>query len=490
MKTPGAPNILFVMTDQQRFDALGCAGTGVLTPHLDALAARGVRFTQAVCNVPMCVPSRYSLMTGLYGSQIGVRNNVQMIARDADLPAPVLAQRLGRVGYRTAGFGKTHWYVNRRIMPQAIVEPSTRGFETRAIQYSRDSGDDEPCARYFRDERPQWQERLSAETAAFGLGGEEVTGYVGCTSGVPPEHHSDAWLAEQAVAFITEAGGDRPWFVYLGLDSPHPGFNVPAGYEELYDLRDMPDKPPPSPALPSHQPGRSICIDNWPAMSGEQRRTAQLRYRAMCSFADAQIGRVLTALERTGQAGNTLVVFTADHGEMLGDRGRASKFCLYEGSVHVPRIVAGPGAPGGTVDPRPAELVDVVPTLLRTAGIDADPTLAGHDLLAPVSRPGSFAEMHGYGGEPVQAAFSYMWRTADWKLVLTMPGAAGDADARLDEFRGELYRLSEDPIEVDNLYYRPDFQAIRETMSRQLLAHLAATWSRFPARLAKAPLRR
>ncbi|MDQ3362824.1 MAG: sulfatase-like hydrolase/transferase, partial [Actinomycetota bacterium] len=105
------PNILFLMTDQHRFDALGSVNPVVRTPNLDRLASRGVRFTQAVCNAPMCVPSRYSMMTGLYPSQVGVRHNTQMIPTDEDLPAPVLAQRLLDSGYQTAGFGKTHWYM-------------------------------------------------------------------------------------------------------------------------------------------------------------------------------------------------------------------------------------------------------------------------------------------------------------------------------------------------------------------------------------------
>ena len=117
------PNILFLMTDQQRWDALGCVNPLVQTPNLDALADRGVRFSQAICSAPMCIPSRYSLMLGLYPSQSGVRHNTNMCPTDDDLPLPVLAQRLGSAGYQTTGVGKVHLYVGDSIAPDIPAEP-------------------------------------------------------------------------------------------------------------------------------------------------------------------------------------------------------------------------------------------------------------------------------------------------------------------------------------------------------------------------------
>ena len=127
METESAPNIIFLMTDQQRWDALGCVDSVVQTPNLDRLADAGIRFNQAVCNNPMCVPSRYSMMTGLYSSQSGLRHNTQMCPTDADLPIPVLPELLHDLGYQTAGFGKTHWYIGSHISANMQVEASTRG---------------------------------------------------------------------------------------------------------------------------------------------------------------------------------------------------------------------------------------------------------------------------------------------------------------------------------------------------------------------------
>jgi arylsulfatase A-like enzyme len=213
-----------------------------------------------------------------------------------------------------------------------------------------------------------------------------------------------------------------------------------------------------------------------------------LRYYALCSYVDAQFGRVLKRLEERGEAENTFVVFTSDHGEMLGDRRRFSKYCLYEGSVRVPLILAGPGVPGrlrGAADDRPAELVDVLPTLLSVAGEAKPPEFPGANLLAESARTANFAEMHGKGYTRLQEAPAYMWRTRDWKLITYLPGVVADAGARVHEARGELYDLRADPHEHENLYDDPGHLSVRERLTRELLMHLASAWAKYPFQAAK-----
>jgi len=219
-----------------------------------------------------------------------------------------------------------------------------------------------------------------------------------------------------------------------------------------------------------------------------ERRRTTLRYYALCSYVDAQFGRVLSRLEEMGETENTLVVFTSDHGEMLGDRRRFSKYCLYEGSVRVPLILAGPAVPSrlqGTTDDRPAELVDVLPTLLAAAGETKPEGFPGANLLAEPVRTASFAEMHGKGYTEIQEAPAYMWRTREWKLITYLPGYVADAGARLDKARGELYDLRADPHEHDNLYDDPDHLSVREQLGRELLMYLASAWARYPFQPAK-----
>ena len=490
-EAPRRPNILFLMADQYRWDALGSVNPLVKTPNLDALAKRGVRFDRATVNAPMCLPSRYSMMTGLYPSQVGVRHNAQMCPTDEDLPAPVLAQRLLDAGYQTAGFGKTHWYLGNDLAPNVAVETSTRGFEIRAHRNTDDPGRVEPGAAQMGHERPADYAALTAETRPYGSG-ETVEAYKGFTSSVPPEKHTEAWLTGEALDFLSDGRDEgRPFFLYLSFDYPHAPFNVPPGYEAVYDLDDMPAPPevPGGTDLTGHAGEEWKRWEEWlDETSVQERRMSTLRYYALCSYVDAQFGRVLRRLEETGEMENTFVIFTSDHGEMLGERRRFSKYCLYEGSVRVPLILAGPGVPDerqGTVEDRPAELVDVMPTLLSVAGEAMPPEFPGARLLEEPARAGGFSEMHGTGYEEVQQAPAYMWRTGDWKLILYTPGSAAEASKRVDETEGELYDLKTDPRELENLYDDPDHLAVRERLKGELLMHLASTWSRRPWQSAK-----
>ena len=490
------PNILFLMTDQQRYDALGCVNPLIRTPTLDALAARGVRFSQAVCNVPICVPSRYSMMTGLYGFQCGVRHNTQMVTSDAGLPVPVLAQRLLDAGYQTAGIGKTHWYIGSGIMPDVSIEGSRRGFEVRAIEGRREPNNDEAGSLYMADDEPQWFDRVVKQAQQGGPGGEAVGGYVGGTSDIPPEHHFEGWLTRQALNFL-DRGRDpsRPFFLYLSLDYPHAGLQVPAGFEEMYDIADFPDNPPPDPIPDGHRHVAGgdtwgYFEDRWPNMTPDQRRRSRLRYAALCTYVDRCFGQVIEKLRALGELDNTFILFTADHGDMLGDRGRVSKYCLYEGSVRVPLIVAGPGAARrGVVDARPAELVDVMPTLLHAAGAEIPETLPGFSLLSDFARAGSFAELHGRGYEEYQRAPAIMWRTAEWKLILHLPGRLGEAIQHYERMAGELYHLPRDPLELRNRYADPACAGIRERLTAEALMHVMCCASRYPFATSRSRIR-
>jgi arylsulfatase len=478
------PNILFLMTDQHRHDGLGCVNPVIKTPVLDNLAAGGVRFTQAVCNTPMCVASRYSMMSGLYSFQNGVKHNTQMIPRDADLPLPVLAQRLLEAGYQTAGIGKTHWYIGSRIMPDVEIEGSTRGFQTRAIVGGPEPRSCEPGSFYMAEDDPEHFAAINVESKRGGPGGESTPGYVGDTSIFPADQHREAWLTRQALEFLDgrdDAEGDdqNPFFLYLSFDAPHPGFFVPGEFEQLYDINDFDQNPLAETWPDTHAPGK--LETRWPEMNSEERCRSRLRYAAYCSYVDSLFGQVLKQLEESDQLENTFVIFTSDHGEMLGDRGRVSKYCLYEGSVRVPLIVSGPGVKGGQgPDSRPAELVDVLPTLLDVAGLEIPEVLSGFSLLSDYARLGSFAEMHGRGYEEYQRAPAVMWRNEKWKLLLHIPGLLGSVNGAYDLSKGELYSLADDPREMNNLYDDPACAEVRGRMTTELLMHIMCCVGRFP----------
>ncbi len=486
---PTQPHLIFLMTDQQRWDALGCENPLVQTPHLDRLAASGIRFNQAVCQAPMCVPSRYSLMQGLYPSQTGVRTNGQGTCQDSELVNTPLAEQLRQQGYRTWGFGKTHWYSSF-----FKNEPQPRGFERIWQARTQDENLYPPEAVLWSEDEPEAHAAWREEQKILPKGGESLEGYKGLRSEIPGSHHREGWLTRKCVEEIQNMEGDcdQPLFLYFSLDFPHAGLYVPAEFEDLYDIEDIPERPLADWHLQeeSHRPRGHIADfhTQWSALDPRERRRSTLRYYAAMSYADDCFGQVLAALEQKGILKNSLVLMTSDHGEMLGDRDhRYSKYCLYEGSVRVPMLLSGAGVPDekkGTVDDRPVELVDVLPTLCEAGGCDPQPELAGRSLLAPPCRQGSFAEMHGAGTrfEPSHRAPMLMWRTKEWKLILHLPGSMGDALTRLDEMQGELYDLVGDPVELVNRYEDDTCREIRERLTRHLLMHQAIVQARWPRR--------
>jgi arylsulfatase len=462
------PNIIFLMSDQQRWNALGCVNPMVQTPALDSLAAEGIRYEQAVCQNPICVPSRYSMMLGLYPSQIGVRNNCDSLT-DEQLPVPTLAQRLQDEGYLTAGFGKTHWRDHGC---------STRGFEVRTVEDHRDAKNFEKGALMMGDDNPDGWAAYKKEAEPYGVGGQKFEGYVGCTSDVPEEDHPDGWTTEQCLKFLDGKKDDsRPLFLYFSLNKPHVGLNVPRGYEDQYDINDIPDMDLPHlpEDLPGHlrKPGSNSAA--FAAASEETRKRIVLRYWASCTWIDTLYGKVLDRLRDVGALENALIVFVSDHGDMMGDRYfRHAKCCLYEGSIRVPMILSGNAIPEsmrGTVDQRPAELVDVIPTILEAAGIARSSDLVGEDLLGASTRKGSFAELH-------YAPPSYMWRTEKAKLILYSFRVKGGGR----DCAGELYDLEADPGERVDQYDNPDYAALRESMTRELLMRIFEASRQYPHR--------
>ena len=484
------PNIIMIMTDQQRFDAMGCVNPAVITPAIDSLTREGILFDQAVCQCPMCVPSRNSLMFGMYPSQTGVRTNRGALLDESRLPAVPLPQLLHDAGYFCAGFGKTHW---NNTKPGGMG--SRRGFDVRAEGQSRQSILCEEGAVMMDDEDPEGLKAYYEETAEFGSGEENALGYIGKPSRLPKEHHRDGFIHKKCMEFLDSYQPDgRPLFLYFSLIKPHAGFNIPPEFESLYDLSSIPDIPSPpwseepdthiaaamkvSASLHDVHYRRKEVLDK---LSAEEKRRITLRYFANCTFMDSFIGEVMQKIREKGLDKNTLFVFLSDHGEMLGERdNRYSKYCLFDSSVRVPLILSGDvlsPALRGTRDSRHAMLTDLVPTLCAAAGIQPDPRLPGKNLLEPWQRSGAFCEFHGGGAEPVPPAPAWMWRNENYKLILFRDGTVLD-DTPL---RGELYDLQADPHEWRNLYNDPAYAQIRGQMTLDLLGHVSTAFAKGPA---------
>jgi len=332
------PNVLWICTDQQRFDTLGCYGNdAVETPNVDGLAERGVRFERAYCQSPVCMPSRGSMLTGRYPRTTGLRQNGQPMPEEEVFVTRLLAE----AGYNTGLAGKLH--VSPAGGPRATQEPVRRvddGYEV--FEWSHAAGDGQENA-YGR-----WLARRGLE---YETTPTEESAYVAET--LPAEHHQTTWCADRAVEFI-ESAGEAPWLYSVNIYDPHPDFEAPADYLDRYRdrLEDLPE--------PNHVEGE---LDGKPVWQRDKHRGENNRggppyveldredhlmiraaYWAMCDLIDDAVGAMLDALERTDQREDTLVVFTSDHGTMLGDHGLYVKGpYFYEGAVRVPLLVEGPG---------------------------------------------------------------------------------------------------------------------------------------------------
>jgi arylsulfatase len=267
-------------------------------------------------------------------------------------------------------------------------------------------------------------------------------------------------------------------FLYLSFLKPHAGHNVPPGFEGLYDPGDMPvpEQPAPEQVEPNHATGTNrdeMYRTFWSQATREQWQQMILRYRANCSWIDSMFNRVLEKLRSQGLLDDCLIVYVSDHGEMLGERRyRFNKYCLYEHSVRVPLILAGTAVPQdrkGTVDHRPAELIDLLPTIAKAAGLPAIGDKPGENLLGPVGRKAGFAQFNDQPG-----TVSFMWRTRARKLILTFPKTAiQDGTVHRSAVKsGELYDLESDAKEWNNLFNKKESQAVKDQMCSELLEHL------------------
>jgi uncharacterized sulfatase len=438
-------NVLLIVSDDLNTH-LGCYGHPVVkTPHIDRLAARGLRFERAYCQFPLCNPSRASFMTGLRPRTTTVEDNA-LHFRDVDPSIVTLPQHFKNHGYRTARVGKLYHYgVPNQIGTPGLDDPPS--WDVTVNPRGRDK-DDEP--RIFSLEPGKFGGTVSW-LAAEGLDSEQTDG-IG---------------AAEAVRLLGELkAAGAPFFLAVGFYRPHTPYVAPVPYFDRYPLDVIMLSPTrhggrdgvPAPALHVNPP-------NYNMPDGVQRLAIQA-YWASITFMDAQVGRVLDALERHGLAQNTVVAFTSDHGYHLGDHGLWQKMSLFEPSSRVPLVIAVPGAKSAGHSTRAlAELVDLYPTLADLCGLPVPPALEGASL-RPLFDDPARADLKN-------AAFTQLKRGPN--------GPRGHA-VRTDRYRyicwdlGEkgrqLYDLQADPLEVNNLAEDPAHAATVARHHRMIMDSL------------------
>lgn len=440
------PNILWYCTDQQRFDTIGALGNPyVKTPTLDRLVEDGVSFTNTYCQSPICTPSRASIMTGLYPSRArNTRNGNDTFPEDT----PLISKLIADSGYACGLIGKFH-------LVSAGHRPEPRfndGFTY--WQHSHAPRDD-------------WQEGTHQYADWVREQGQSLDEMRNAPERVKPEYHQTKWASDCAIDYLSQDHGGNPWLLNINVYDPHPPFIPPAEYDAQFNPDDMPGPYFKESDLKNQKRLENIDFQDEVRRPEEhQAKSAQAKYYAMIAQIDDQFARILKALEETGQRDNTVIIFTSDHGETLGDHGLMFKGCrFYEGLVKVPLIFSFPGQfkpnkqCSGLV-----ELLDLSATLLELAGVEIPDYHQGESLLSCLTgdelgdrlrssaRCEYFDAMDSFftGG---RGTYATMHRTDRYKLVVYH-----------DHGLGELYDLIVDPWEFTNLWDDPASEIIKNQL--------------------------
>jgi arylsulfatase len=476
------PNILVICTDQQRYDTLGCYGNKLVdTPNIDRLAEEGMLFENAFCQSPVCTPSRSSFLTGRYPRTTRCRANGQAIPADEKLISRLLADE----GYTCGLAGKLHLSPCHPSVTSATERRIDDGFHQFFWSHH-------PMPEWPTNEYTQW---LNRKNKQFHAPYTEGSKYV--QIGPDEEDHQTTWCAEKAIQFMeSNAGYDKPWFFIANLFDPHHPFDPPKAYLDKF-LSRLDEIP-----LPNYVEGE---LHNKPEyqrmdregaygtkgylaaaeMSDQDHRLLRAAYWAMCELIDTQVGRMLESLEGSGQRENTIVIFMSDHGELLGDHGMYLKGPhFYDVSVRVPFIVRWPEFITG--DRRSStliELVDLAPTLLEAAGIRIYEGIQGRSLWPILSGqlPDNAIHREDVYCESYDANFKHngrgawatMVRTQTHKLVVYH----GDD-------LGELYDLTSDEREMNNLWDDPAARDVKLALMKRLCDRMAFTVDPLPVRVA------
>lgn len=488
-------NVLWIMCDQLRWDYLSCNGHPHLhTPHIDGLAARGVNFNRAYVQSPFCGPSRMSSYTGRYCRSHGATWNGFPLR----VGEPTLGDHLRPLGVRTALVGKTHMVPDREGMEWLGINPvselgvriSECGFEP----YERDDGQhpygpldtDSTYDQYLRahgfDGENPWEDWANS---GEGEKGEILSAwllkYSNLPARVPDEHSETPYMTRRAMQFMEDAG-EQSWLCHLSFIKPHWPYIVPAPYHNMYGpehilpaVRSQAERQSDHPVYSAYINSR-ICR----TMAREETRQRVIpAYMGLIKQVDDQMGKLFAFMEARGLFDNTMIVFTSDHGDYLGDHWMGEKDLFHDPSVRVPLIVYDPrkqaDATRGTKSEALVECIDLAPTFLDYFGGAPKPHILEGRSLTPL--------LHAAGGEWRRYAISeFDYATREARLTLGI----NEKDARLvmvcdarwkyvhaEGFRPMLFDLESDPQELQDLGGYPEFEDERKRLREALF-----TWSR------------
>jgi arylsulfatase len=485
----GLPNIILIMTDQQRADSIGALGAPWMqTPHLDRLVREGTAFTECFVTSPVCVASRASLFCGKYPHGTNVFTNFQRWE-------PTWVKSLAEQGYHCVNIGKMH--INPYDAPGGFHQRFAVENKDRPLfleERDRAIYDEWDKALHARGlTKPTRANRLAADPEGY----KQALGAFAWH--LDADMHPDNFIGNTACWWIEERQSPAPLFLQIGFPGPHPPYDPLPEWLERYANVDIP-VPDVTAAELSRQPTSQKQLRdnmarsnfdsvNWRHdISREDLLRLRRHYAANVSMIDAQVGRIMAALDARGYLDNAIVIFTSDHADALGDHGHIQKWTMYDSVLRVPLVLwSKQRIPAGIRRDDLVQLIDIAPTILEAAGLPVPSDFEARSLWGALdgradyhARDVVYAEL---SRDHIQtgAEFVVMRRCRDWKLVVY-----------LDDENGELYDMRQDPDEKSNLWHQPEVRDRRDRMIVETLrwcvgGSLAA--NRRPGRAPQKPMR-
>jgi len=447
------PNILFIIDDQHRWDYLQAMHPWLRTPNLQRLMDQGLSYNHCYSSNPLCMPARYSLHNGLYGHQSGMNQNIG----DWNFDIPTLPRTLQNVGYHTAMIGKCH--AHEAIPTNFDLRSQQAHDDIAALGYDHVDQVSGKSFSWFI-ECPYTQHlRQHGQLDVYRNEAQRLMdGGAAAPSVIPNEYNIDMYITDRTVNWLEQYEDEKPFFLWAGLCAPHDPLDPPEELADYYRRCDIPE--------PIGEKPYGVTADE------------QALYAGQVELIDQQVGRILDALEASGKADNTLVIFCSDHGELLGDHHKRGKCEPWEASIRVPCIMRWPRhIPEGKTTDAMIELVDLTATMASVGTGENDitqylPASPGQPLVEHWQshenerRDYIWAEDGGQFG-PGHPAFQ-MVRTRDWKYTF-YPDGGTDGETEL------LFNMDNDPNETHDLSDDGDYLATRQDMNQLLLKHLALT---------------
>lgn len=449
------PNILFLMTDQQRWDAMSCSGDWVQTPHLDRIASEGVRFTNCVTTTPICIPARVTLQTGLYPHNTAVWHNINYtLPPDAQSWMRVLRD----VGYRTSLFGKTHLHPHRGDLREREHLLHSYGLDD-----VNEIGGPHASAAVMSHMTAMWEEKglLEPYRADFAERRQKKR-HVVRPSTNPLEDYADVYVGQCAKKYLAEYDRSQPWFCWVSFGGPHEPWDAPEPYASMYDPATMPE---PTPRYTNVEDRPRGWLDVYmerstPVFDEGDQGKLRANYAGNVTLIDDQIGEILSVIDSRGEMENTVIAFTSDHGEMNGDGDLLYKMNFLDGALRVPLLLRTPEtaqATNGKVNHSMCENCDLGPTLVECAGGEIEYRQFAHSLLgtlngSPSPRVTAISEFSG----------EIMLASSEWKMAVNRDGEAYI-----------LIDRTNDPQETRNLAGDKDYESVESGLKDLMLERVS-----------------